>query len=58
MLQLLSEGKSTMQFSIHVGASAKTVETYRQQMMEQLDIHIIAQLTKYVIRKGLIALEA
>ena len=46
-----------MQLSIHVGVSAKTVETYRQQMMDKLDIHIIAQLTKYAIRKGLTTLE-
>ena len=47
-----------MQTSTHLGVNAKTVETCRQQTMEQLDIHIIAEFTEYAIRKGLTALEA
>jgi len=35
----------------------KTVETYRQQIMEKLDIHSIAELTKYAIREGLTSVE-
>jgi DNA-binding NarL/FixJ family response regulator len=56
VLQLLAEGKSTriIAATLHVGA--KTVETYRQQIMEKLDIHTIAELTKFAIREGLTSL--
>ena len=37
--------------------SVKTVETHRKQIMDKLNIHSIAQLTKYAIREGLTPLE-
>ena len=57
VLQLLSEGKTTMQISIDLSISVKTVETYRQKIMDKLNIHSIAELTKYAIREGLTSLE-
>ena len=56
VLQLLAEGKSTriIASTLHVGA--KTVETYRKQIMEKLDIHTIAELTKFAVREGLTSL--
>ena len=56
VLQLLSEGKTTSQIASHLQVSVKTVETYRQQIMEKVDIHSIAELTKYAIREGLTSL--
>ena len=56
VLQLLSEGKTTCQIASHLQVSVKTVETYRQQIMEKLGIHSIAELTKYAIREGLTSL--
>ncbi|MGZ5454809.1 MAG: DNA-binding response regulator, partial [Candidatus Aminicenantales bacterium] len=32
------------------------VETYRVQIMEKLDIHSVAELTKYAIREGITSL--
>ena len=57
VLQLLSEGKSTRQIASSLGVSVKTVETFRQQLMVKLDIHTVAELTKYAIREGLTSLE-
>jgi DNA-binding NarL/FixJ family response regulator len=57
VLQLLSEGKTTSQIAQDLQVSVKTVETYRQQIMDKLDIHSIAELTKYAIREGLTSLE-
>jgi DNA-binding NarL/FixJ family response regulator len=37
--------------------SIKTVETHRRQIMEKLDIHSVAELTKYAIREGLTSLD-
>lgn len=57
VLQLLSEGKTTREIASSLKISVKTVETYRHQIMDKLDIHSIAELTKYSIRQGLTALE-
>lgn len=57
VLQLLAEGKSTKEISSQLQVSVKTVETHRKQIMDKLNIHSIAQLTKYAIREGLTPLE-
>jgi len=56
VFQLLAEGKSTKEIAFALGVSIKTVETYRQQVMEKLDIHSIAELTKFAIREGITSL--
>ncbi|MHC4130390.1 MAG: response regulator [Planctomycetota bacterium] len=58
ILQLLAEGKSTKQIALKLHISVKTVETHRRQIMNKLDIHTVAELTKYAIRKGLTTLES
>ncbi len=57
VLQLLAEGKSTKQIAMELHISVKTVETHRRQIMNKLDIHSVAELTKYAVRKGLTSLE-
>lgn len=56
VLQLLAEGNSTAQIAECLGISVKTVETYRQHIIEKLDIRSVAELTKYAIREGLTSL--
>jgi len=56
VLQLLAEGSSTAQIADHLCVSVKTVETYRQHIMEKLNIRTVAELTKYAIREGLTSL--
>ena len=57
VLQLMAEGKSTKQIARELYISVKTVETHRRQIMNKLNIHTVAELTKYAIRKGLTSLE-
>jgi len=57
VLQLLAEGKTTKQIASALYISVKTIETHRQQIMEKLNMHSIAELTKYAIREGLTSLE-
>jgi len=57
VLQLVAEGKSTKEIALALHISVKTVETHRRQIMDKLDIHTVAELTKYAIRKGLTSLE-
>lgn len=56
VLQLLAEGKSTKDIASRLNVSVKTVETHRQQIMDRLGIHSVAELTKYAIREGMTSL--
>lgn len=56
VLQLMAEGKSTKEVAAQLNVSIKTVETHRTNIMTKLDIHSIAELTKYAIREGLTSL--
>jgi len=53
VLQLLAEGKATKEIAAKLNVSVKTIETHRKQIMNKLNIHSIAELTKYAIREGL-----
>ena len=57
VLQLMAEGKTTTQIAESLCISVKTVEAHRKQLMTKLDIHSVAELTKYAIRQGLTTLE-
>jgi len=57
VLQLIAEGNTTKKIASQLNVSVKTVDTHRQHIMEKLDIHNIAELTKYAIRLGLTSLE-
>ena len=57
VLQLIAEGWSTKQAASHLYVSVKTIETHRRQIMKKLDLHSIADLTKYAIREGLTSIE-
>jgi len=57
VLQLIAEGWSTKQIASHLYVSVKTIETHRRQIMKKLDLHSIADLTKYAIREGLTSIE-
>jgi len=57
VLQLLAEGRTVKEIARHLSLSIKTIETYRHQIMHKVDIHSVAELTKYAIREGLTSLE-
>ena len=57
VLQLVAEGKSTKQIALELHVSTKTIEANRRQIMEKLNIHNVAELTKYAVREGLTTLE-
>lgn len=57
VLQLIAEGKTTKQIAFCLHISVKTVETHRLNIMNKLDIHSVAKLTKYAIKEGLTSLE-
>jgi DNA-binding NarL/FixJ family response regulator len=53
VLQLIAEGKTTLQIADIMHVSVKTIETHRSHIMQKLQISSIAELTKYAIREGL-----
>ena len=57
-LQLLAEGRTTKEIASHLEVSVKTIETYRQHIMQKLNLDSVAELTKYAIREGLTSLES
>ena len=54
VLQLIAEGKANKQTASELGISLKTVEKHREHLMEKLDIHDTAGLTRYAISAGII----
>jgi DNA-binding NarL/FixJ family response regulator len=54
VLQLIAEGRSNKQIASELGISIKTVEKHRQQVMNKLNLHEIAGLTRYAISKGIV----
>ncbi len=54
VLQLVAEGSANKQVAATLGISIKTVEKHRQHMMDKLNIHDTAGLTRYAIAAGVI----
>lgn len=55
VLQLLAEGKSNKDIASMLNLSLFTVETHRRNLQEKLNLHSLAELILYAVRKGLIA---
>ena len=54
VLQLVAEGSANKQVAAELGISIKTVEKHRQQLMDKLNIHDTAGLTRYAMAAGVI----
>lgn len=51
---LLANGKSIKEIAFDLGVSTKTVEMHRRRIMEELQVHDLASLTRYAVRHGLV----
>jgi two-component system, NarL family, response regulator NreC len=56
ILQLVAEGRSSKEMAASLYVSVKTIESHRKQIMDKLNLHSIAELTKYAIREGVTSL--
>jgi len=54
VLQLIAEGSANKQTAAELGIGVKTVEKHRGHLMDKLDIHDTAGLTRYAIGAGVI----
>ena len=57
VLRLIAEGKSNKEIAELLCLSIKTVAAHRANIMDKLDLHSLAELTKYAVREGLTSLE-
>ena len=54
VLKLIAEGRSNKEIAQLLGLSVKTVDVHRTNLMKKLNIHDVATLVKFAIKKGLI----
>ena len=55
ILQLLAERKSNKDIAAALNLSPYTVETHRRNLQEKLNLHSLAELILYAVRKGMIS---
>jgi len=54
ILHFIARGFATREIAAQLHVSTKTVESHRAQLMQRLNIHDVAGLTRYAIRTGLV----
>jgi DNA-binding NarL/FixJ family response regulator len=54
VLTFIAQGRANKQMADELGISIKTVEKHRQSLMNKLNIHEAASLTRYAVDNGLI----
>lgn len=57
VFHLSAEGRTNSEIAERLGISVRTAETHRSHLMQKLDIHNQADLTRYAIRRGIISVE-
>ncbi|MBK6406634.1 MAG: response regulator transcription factor [Holophagales bacterium] len=53
VLKLLADGMRPREIALELSISVKTVEVHKQNLMNKLEIHTAAELTRFAIREGL-----
>lgn len=54
ILHLIARGYATREIAVQLHVSVKTVESHRAQLMQRLNIHDVASLTRFAIRNGIV----
>jgi DNA-binding NarL/FixJ family response regulator len=54
LLELIGRGKTNKEIAASLGIGIKSVEKYRQLLIDKLDIHDVAGLTRYAIEHGIL----
>jgi DNA-binding NarL/FixJ family response regulator len=53
VLKLVVEGNTSAEVAARLGLSPKSIDTYRSRLMTKLEVHHLAGLVKFAIRRGL-----
>lgn len=56
VLRLITQGKSSPQIGDELHIAPSTVDVHRRNIMNKLEIHSVAELTRYAMRTGLVDL--
>jgi two-component system, NarL family, nitrate/nitrite response regulator NarL len=56
VLKLIADGCGNKQIAIRLQVGVRTVETHRERIMNKLQIHSVAGLTRFAISQGLVEL--
>lgn len=54
VLQMIAEGRNTKEIGTTLGISPRTVEVHRKNLMDKLNLHSVAELTRFALREGLV----
>ena len=54
VFQLIAEGHSNKDIAAVLNVSPGTVETHRARIMDKLDLHSVAEIVLYAVRKGVV----
>jgi DNA-binding NarL/FixJ family response regulator len=54
VLELFAEGKKVVQIASELSLSPKTIGTYRERILEKLNLHTTADLIRYAIMEGIV----
>lgn len=57
VLQMIAEGARSKEIAARMKIALKTVDNHRSNLMQKLNCHDIASLTRYAIRAGLVSTE-
>jgi DNA-binding NarL/FixJ family response regulator len=57
VLQLVAEGHTNASIAAKLGVSAKTVDTHRTNLMQKLNLHDVAAVTRFAIKHGIVSTE-
>ena len=53
VLQLVAKGQTSREIAAALHIAASTVDVHRRNIMRKLELHSVAELTRYAIREGL-----
>lgn len=56
VLRLIAEGRRSAAMAEELHMSVATADVHRRNIMRKLDLHTVAELTKYAVREGIVAL--
>lgn len=56
VLKLIAEGQRSATIAAQMGIAVATVEAHRRNILRKLQLHNVADLTRYALRHGIIAL--
>jgi DNA-binding NarL/FixJ family response regulator len=55
VLQLLAEGHQVKEIAVRLNVSPRTVEFHKYRIMDELNLHSVAELSRYAVTCGIVS---